>query len=86
MSVIVIVVVGLAAVLFFKLRQLKSAANQKQGRDFTELKTPKQPATSAVVEDRSVEHDAVGFAEGEGYERISRDSKNQEHVYDNPGI
>ena len=52
LSVAVVAVSVLAAVLFFKLRQLTTVAKQKADGDLTELKTtisPKQPATYANV-------------------------------------
>ena len=109
LSVAVVAVSVLAAVLFFKLRQLTTAAKKKAEGDFTELKTtssPKQPATyasvakvvnqpmqsgnptSVDVEDRSTDYDTVvsGKETVNTYETISRDSSNQEHVYDKPGV
>ena len=52
LSVAVVAVSVLAAVLFFKLKQLTTAAKQKPTSDLTELKTTsssKQPATYANV-------------------------------------
>ena len=109
LSVAVIGFAVLAAVLFFKLKQVTTAAKQKPEGDFTELKaasSPKQPATyanvaevvnqpmqsgnptSVDVEDRSTDYDTVvsGKETVNTYETISRDSSNQEHVYEKPGI
>ena len=52
LSVAVVAASVLAAVLFFKLKQVTTVAKQKAEGDFTELKTtssPKQPATYANV-------------------------------------
>ena len=109
LSVAVVAFAVLAAVLFFKLKQVTTASKQQAEGDFTELKTtssPKQPATyanvaevvnqpmqsgnptSVDVEDRSTDYDTVvsGKETVNTYETISRDSSNQEHVYEKPGI
>ena len=74
--------------------ELKTTSSPKQPATYANVaEVVNQPMqsdnpTSVDVEDRSTDYDTVvsGKETVNTYETISRDSSNQEHVYDKPGI